>query len=132
MSRSNTCLTFGGKPFGCVTRCVELSVVKLTGTLVPCDFSVMDAWGAFYQATGKTTTVVSGASRVLRPGKLDLLFRISHFLDLHAGGRSLFINTSKCYIHSANLSTTAIKSECFIAWKAIMTVEVAGLRGSGR
>ena len=25
----------------------------------------MDAWGAFYQASGKTATVVSGASRVL-------------------------------------------------------------------
>ena len=44
---------------------VELSVVKLTGGSLPCDFSVMDAWGAFYQATGKTATVVSGASRVL-------------------------------------------------------------------
>ena len=27
----------------------------------------------------------------LRPGKLDLLFRISHLFDLRAGGRSLFI-----------------------------------------
>ena len=27
----------------------------------------------------------------IRPGKLDLLFRISHLLDLHVGGRSLFI-----------------------------------------
>ena len=28
---------------------------------------------------------------LIRPGKLDLLFRISHLLDLHAGGRLLFI-----------------------------------------
>ena len=27
----------------------------------------------------------------IRPGKLDLLFHISHSLDLRAGGRSLFI-----------------------------------------
>ena len=33
----------------------------------------------------------------LRPGKLHLLFRISHLLDLDAGGRSLFI-TSNDYI----------------------------------
>ena len=31
---------------------------------------------------------------VLRSGKLDLLLRISHFLDLHAGGWLLF--ASKC------------------------------------
>ena len=41
----------------------------------------------------------------LRPGKLDLLFRISHLLDLRAGGAgghySLFV-TSKCYTRSAN------------------------------
>ena len=42
------------------------------------------------------------------PGKLDLLFCISHLLDLH------------------------VKSECVITWKAIMTVEVAGLRVCGR
>ena len=32
----------------------------------------------------------------VRPGKLDLLFRISNLLNLHVGGWSLFI-TSKCY-----------------------------------
>ena len=39
----------------------------------------------------------------LRPGKLDLLFHISHLLDLHAGRwlYSLFITI--CYIHSENL-----------------------------
>ena len=45
------------------------------------------------------------ASKILiRPGKLDLLFCISHFFDLHAAGGhySLFI-TCKCYIHSTNL-----------------------------
>ena len=29
-------------------------------------------------------------------------------------------------------SITAIKSGCVIAWKALMTVEAAGLRGSGQ
>ena len=69
----------------------------------------------------------------LRPGKLDLLFRISHLLDLRAGGQLFII----CYyqtlytlrqIHHA----TAIKSGRVIAGKAIMTVEAAGLEGSGR
>ena len=63
-------------------------------------------------------------STTLRPGKLNLLFRISHFLDLHAGWWSLFI-ASKCYF-TLDKSTT-IKSGHVIAWKAIMTVEVAGL-----
>ena len=68
-----------------------------------------------------------------RPGKVDLLFRISHLLDLHVGGLSysIFI-TSKCRILAANIRATAIKSGCVIGWKAIMTVEAAGLRGSGR
>ena len=40
----------------------------------------------------------------IKPGKLDLLFRISHFPNLRVGGisYSLFV-TSTCYIHSANL-----------------------------
>ena len=71
----------------------------------------------------------------IRPGKLDLLFRISHLLNLHVGGRSLFINsTSKCYLHSVNLHVLRYghKSGHVTAWKAIMTDDTAGLRGSGR
>ena len=60
-------------------------------------------------------------------------FILSHqlyFLILCVG-RQLF-NISEWYIHLANLyGTTAIKSGCVIAWKVIMTVEAAGLRGSG-
>ena len=66
----------------------------------------------------------------IRPDKLDLLFCISHLLNVRPGGRSLFI-TSKNNIHS-EIGTTAIRSGCAIALKVIMTVEVAGLRGSGR
>ena len=36
---------------------------------------------------------------LIRPNKLDLLFLISHFLDLGAGGRLLFI-TSLFYLMS--------------------------------
>ena len=68
--------------------------------------------------------------RSIRPGKLDLLFRINNLLNLHVGGQSLFI-TSKCCIHSANLRHHSHKSGHVIAWKAIMTVEAADLRGSG-
>jgi len=32
---------------------------------------VIDAWGAFYKATGKTATIVSGASRLLTNGSLQ-------------------------------------------------------------
>ena len=60
---SNTCLTIGGKPFGCVTD--ELSVTRRINWYPVTSESVIDAWGAFYQATGKTATVLSGASRVL-------------------------------------------------------------------
>ena len=41
--------------------------------------------------TGEATTEVHGTVGDLRPGKLDLLFRISHLLDLCACGSSLFI-----------------------------------------
>ena len=57
----------------------------------------------------------------VRPGKLDLLFCISHLLDLLAN----VVYTWQIY------STTSVKSGCGIVWKAIMTVEAAGLRGSG-
>ena len=39
--------------------------------MIACSFGVMDAWGAFYKATGKTATVVSGASRLLTSGSLQ-------------------------------------------------------------
>ena len=64
------------------------------------------------------------ASLLIRPGKLDLLFHIvSHFLDLHVGGQSLFITICTQQIYGA----THVKSGCAIAWKAIMRVEAAGL-----
>ena len=68
----------------------------------------------------------------VRPGKLDLLFRIANFsIRMRAGGHySLFI-ISKCYIHSANLRRYGQKSGHFIAWKVIMTVEAARFRGIG-
>ena len=57
-----------------------------------------------------------------------LLFCISHFLDLRAGGQSLFIvcYTSKCYRQIYSSST--IKSGRVNPCKVIMTVEAAGLR----
>ena len=67
-------------------------------------------------------------------GKLDLLFHISHLLHLHGGGRYIIY-----YLLLANTrytqqicGATAIKSGRVFARKVIMTVEVAGLRGSGR
>ena len=64
----------------------------------------------------------------IRPGYVT----VSH-LDLHAGGGhySLFI-TSKAVYTRQIYGATAIKSGRLIAWKAIMTVEAAGLGGSGR
>ena len=43
-------------------------------------------------------------------GKLHLLFRVSHFLDVRAGGRhySLFV-TSKRLMHQANLGFYDLK-----------------------
>ena len=61
--------------------------------------------------------------------KTSSCFCISHLLNLHAG-RRLFIVISKCYTCSAIYIVMAIKSGRVIAWKAITTVEVAGLRGS--
>ena len=62
----------------------------------------------------------------LSPGKLDLLFRISHFLNLHASGLSLFI------IHYQQLLYRTGKLQCFnwhvIACKATMTDEAAGFK----
>ena len=97
---------------------------------------------------------------ILRPGKLDLLFRISHLLYLCVCGWSIFIIvTTKHYVHAQQIcGATAIHSICMqagshysnaiytwqiygamavksgrvITWKAIMTAEAAGLRGSGR
>ena len=44
-------------------------------------------------------------------------------------GQSLLANS--IYARQIN-GATAIKSGCVTAWKAIMTVEAAGLKGSGR
>ena len=41
----------------------------------------------------------------IRPGKLDLLFCISHLLDLHVGGQSLFIIPSLAKLMLCTLST---------------------------
>ena len=58
------------------------------------------------------------------PDKTELLFRISHFLDLCAGGHFHHSNT----IHSQQIYTAiAIKGGRVMVWKAIMTVETAGL-----
>ena len=63
-------------------------------------------------------------------------FIVSHQpLTQFACGRVLIIYYSLlayCIYIWQIYDTTAIKSGCVIAWKAIMTVEVAGLRGSGR
>ena len=54
--RSNTCLTLA-------IKVIDYRVVKLNDSLfLFCD---MDAWGAFYKATGRAATVVLGASRLL-------------------------------------------------------------------
>ena len=67
----------------------------------------------------------------IRLGKLDLLFCISHLLNLRAGGHYSLL-AYRIHMYTRQIySTTAIKSGCVIAWKAIMTVEVAGLRRSG-
>ena len=63
MCRSNTCLTLA-------VKVIDYWVVKLNDSLfLFCD---MDAWGAFYKATGRTTTVVSLASRLLTNATLQL------------------------------------------------------------
>ena len=69
----------------------------------------------------------------VRPGKIDLLFHISHLLKF-ACGRTVIIHYSLLAnaIYTQQMcSTTAIKSRHVIAWKLIMTVDAAGLRGSG-
>ena len=68
----------------------------------------------------------------LRPGKLDLLFHISHLLNLHAG-RWLYSLSLLYAIYTRKIyDATTIKSGCVIVWKAVMTVEAVGLRGSRR
>ena len=42
-------------------------------------------------------------STAIRPGKVDLLFHISHLLNICVGGWSIF-NTSKCYLCLTNHS----------------------------
>ena len=73
---------------------------------------------------------------IVRPGKLHyILSCISHLLDLCGSRHSLY----QFYLLLANAiyvwqiyNATTIKSECVIAWKTIMIVEAAGLRGSER
>ena len=48
---------------------IDYRVVKLNDSL--CLFCDMNAWGAFYKATGRTATVVSGASRLLTNSTLQ-------------------------------------------------------------
>ena len=60
-----------------------------------------------------------------------MLFRISHLLDLHAGVRSsLYIIYYGRILTRKIYDATAIKSVRVIAWKAIITVEAAGLRAT--
>ena len=47
----------------------DYRVVKLDDSLLL--FCDMDGWGAFYKATGRTATVVSGASRLLTNATLQ-------------------------------------------------------------
>ena len=44
-------------------------------------------------ACGKMVPYTKCKKKYLRPDKLDLLFLISHFLDLGAGGQLLFITS---------------------------------------
>ena len=57
------------------------------------------------------------------------MFRTSHLLDLHAGRH--YSSLAKTMYAQQIYGATAIKSGRVIAWKAIMTVETAGLRGAG-
>ena len=63
-------------------------------------------------------------------GKLDLLFRISHLLNLHVAGGHYLLLANAIYTRQIYGATT-IKSGCVTAWKAIMVVEAAGLSGIG-
>ena len=67
----------------------------------------------------------------MRPGKLDLFFRISYTFSFCVWAGSYSILVSGIYTRQI-YGTTVIKSGCVIAWKVMMTVETAGLRGSGR
>ena len=66
-----------------------------------------------------------------KASKLDLLFCISHLLDLHVGRQSLFITSYIYYIYARPIyGTTAINSGCVTAWKAIIRREVSEEAGA--
>ena len=58
---------------------------------------------------------------------MDLLFCISHLLDLRAGWWSLFIITNAIRARQI-YGVTAIKSGCVVVWKVTVRVEVASLK----
>ena len=74
---------------------------------------------------GHTQLSTACSKTTIRLGKLDLLFRISHLHDFQVGGQLLFTTANSWQTYGA------IKSGHVIAYKAIMTVEAAGLRRSG-
>ena len=55
----------------------------------------------------------------------------TYSICMRVGGHYSLFTTSECYLHPANLWLYGHKSGHVTAWKAIMTVDVAGLRGSG-
>ena len=69
----------------------------------------------------------------LRPGKLGYSFASATYsICMRVGGHYSLLTTSECYLHSANLRRYGHKSGRVTARKAVMTVDAAGLRGSGR
>ena len=75
-----------------------------------------------------------GTSVHIRASKLpvDLLFHISHLLNLRAGGRPSFIILLLTNgMHTQQIYGTTIKRGHIIVWKAVMIVQVAGLVVSG-
>ena len=74
-----------------------------------------------------------GTSVHIRASKLpvDLLFHISHLLNLRAGGRPSSIILLTNGIHTQQIYGTTIKRGHIIVWKAVMIVQVAGLLVSG-
>ena len=65
------------------------------------EFEYCPVGGAIEFTSPRNGGVGANIDRCIRPNKLDLLFLISHFLDLGAGGRLLFI-TSLFYLMSRN------------------------------
>ena len=115
MEFPHTCLTH--------THCVLQSESNVQGILVSRPEVGIPSFGLTEKGKIQAREVNTGPT--LRPGKLDLLFHISHLLDLHAGGRSLSLLANTIYTWQI-YDAMAIKSGCVIAWKVIMTVEAAG------